>query len=257
MSGEALMTVVLRGDDDDVEIAALIEFDSGESPTGDAIRLTRSVAGSLAGMAPEAQLDEACAAVEHWCHDEGVVPLTHRRSLAAALGMSSADSRRTSAPAVRMLGTPPLMFPAKGSADDRGRRTDAELPPPPAPESLSEIGRQAQDVLRLMVQRAGGRMAGAKKRITPDNLGILSDLMYEWAAHYGVRQAGGLRFSPHDEGSWGGWYTFDRLVPLQDPNRWDPLRLAVYRHLESHRGWTRESKSAPWWIPDAANVDER
>jgi hypothetical protein len=43
----------------------------------------------------------------------------------------------------------------------------------------------------------------------------------------------------------------DELYPLQDPNRWDRLRVASTRELES-RGWERRGSapnSTTWSIP--------
>ena len=42
------------------------------------------------------------------------------------------------------------------------------------------------------------------------------------------------------DGRPGLWHALDDLYPLQDPNRWDPLRQAVIGELET-RGWRRRT----------------
>lgn len=247
MTRASLVCLTLRGDDGEERVVeANVELASDQSVPS-AVSLWRAVAGEVSELDAAQVLDEVCAAFEQWCEREVVEPVDHRAGFAAVLGLEPASHYPSvMGKAPELLGTPPLQFPAKGSGA-RGKRSLAELPPIPDAGSLTEPSRAAQRCLRLMVERSGGRLDPARQRIATEHLEVLADLMAEWATHYGERVDGGIRFNPYGR---GGWYAFDRLVPLQDPNRWDPLRLDVFQHLEHSRGWARISKSAPWWIPD-------
>lgn len=97
---------------------------------------------------------------------------------------------------------------------------------------LSEIEQRSQQVLRDMVERAGGRFAGSY--IQEDHLGVLSVLFDTWGRRHAVETDRGLKFS----GRPGLWHALDELYPLQDPNRWNNLRAAVIARLEDG-SWER------------------
>ena len=130
-------------------------------------------------------------------------------------------------------GTPPLQFWRPGSGK-KGRRLAGELPAVPDSSTLSSVGQRAQRVLLDLVGGDNGRLhpSGA---IPVGHLDVLTDLMAEWVRHYGTRSGDTVRFNTR---GCGGWYVFDRLVPLQNPNRSDGLRAAVYEHLRTDHGWT-------------------
>jgi hypothetical protein len=99
-----------------------------------------------------------------------------------------------------------------------------------------------------MVDAAGGRLdpaRGTPKLTRPDPV---IEVVNEWVGHYGDHRDGGIHYDGNDNGL---WHAFDRLVPLQDPNRWTGFRKQAFDHLERHHGWRREggSRSPKWWVP--------
>lgn len=124
-------------------------------------------------------------------------------------------------------------MPKGGGSLDRGRRTRDEVPLVPEPSSLSDLEQRAQGALRRLVDDAGGRF-GPGDPIPAKHLEVFAQLFQEWAIHHGHRSGSGVRFG----GRPGLWHALDGLYPLQDPNRWDGLRLAILRQLQQ-RGWRR------------------
>src|SRR5688572_8666433 len=115
----------------------------------------------------------------------------------------------------------------------RGRRLRHEVPAVPAGDDLLPLEADAQRALRDLVERAGGRF-DSSRRIPVGHLETLARLVDAWGRRNAVPTAGRLYFDGHP----GLWHALDELYPLQDPNRWDPLRRAVIVELEE-RGWTR------------------
>ena len=122
-----------------------------------------------------------------------------------------------------------------GGSLPRGRRRATEVPPVPTSDGLTAVQRDAQAVLSTLVERAGGRIESSD-RIAVDHVDTLVDLFNEWALRYGEPADCGHYFS----GRPGLWHALDELYPLQDPNRWDQLRLAVIEQLESE-DWRRRT----------------
>ncbi len=102
----------------------------------------------------------------------------------------------------------------------------------PEAGDLSDIERRSQQVLRDLVEGAGGRFAGGY--IPEDHLGLLSVLFDTWGRRHAAESERGLKFS----GRPGLWHALDELYPLQDPNRWNNLRAAVIARLEDG-SWER------------------
>jgi len=122
----------------------------------------------------------------------------------------------------------------KGSLP-RGRRLPEELPDVPLSFDLTHVERVAQRSLEALVAGAGGRHDGAATKMIPlGDIDVLADLLDEWGRRFASDRPDGVYFS----GQPGLWHAFDQIYPLQDPNRWDRLRLEVVLELES-RGWRR------------------
>lgn len=134
-------------------------------------------------------------------------------------------------------GTDPLTFWLAGSGS-KGRRKPGEMPSLPDRDALSPIGQRAQTVLLELVGGGQGRLQPSGP-IPTDHLELLSELMAEWVDHYGINDGDYVTFRTR---GCGGWYLLDRLVPLQNPNRWDSLRAGLYEHLRSVHGWTGVGK---------------
>lgn len=149
---------------------------------------------------------------------------------------------------VELLGTAPLTYPPAGSLPGKkGSRTDAELTEVPDPESLTAVSRIAQSELLALVASVGGRHGLEPTPAIPiGSLDTLIPLLEEWVDHYGDHLPDGVAFSRP-----GLWHALDRLVPLQNPNRWDRLRKALTHELES-KGWVRSGgpRGSKWWIPN-------
>lgn len=122
-----------------------------------------------------------------------------------------------------------------GGSLPHGRRTRDEVPPVPDAPTLSELEQRAQTALRRLVEDSGGRFDPASA-VPPQHLDLIGTLFHEWAVRHGERSGDGVFFT----GRPGLWHALDHLYPLQDPNRWDHLRLATIRHLEN-RGWQRRT----------------
>lgn len=123
-----------------------------------------------------------------------------------------------------------------GGSLSRGRRRRDEVPPVPVPEGLSAVEREAQIVLKVLVERAGGRF-GSTAPIDVDQLEVFEQLFNDWAREHGEPTDYGVCF----RGRPGLWHALDALYPLEDPNRWDRLREAVIGALES-ANWVRRSR---------------
>jgi hypothetical protein len=158
---------------------------------------------------------------------------------------------------VSIGGSEPHEFFVAGSRTaPRGARTEEELPPIPDPSCLPPAAARAQEALRRIVERAGGRLDPATDSIWTGvadeaaEFAVVGDMLEEWVRHYGERLDGGVHFRSRGQ---GGWYAFDRLVPLQNPNRWDGFRKRAYTYLEEHRGWYRlgaGDRASDFWVPD-------
>jgi hypothetical protein len=79
---------------------------------------------------------------------------------------------------------------------------------------------------------AAGGIGG---RSIDDHVQLLADLLEAWGLRNSERDASGHDYFP---GRPGFWHALDELYPLQDPNCWARLRVALTRELES-RGWER------------------
>lgn len=133
-----------------------------------------------------------------------------------------------------------------GGSLPRGRRLRHEVPDVPSSDGLAERDRQAQDALRRLVERSGGRFADTPS-IVVDEIDEACALFDRWARRHAVDDRGRLYFP----GRPGLWHALDELYPLQRPDRWDPLRLEALRRLES-AGWVRRSppRGAGFYLPD-------
>lgn len=133
----------------------------------------------------------------------------------------------------------------------RGRRHADETPDPPATESLNPQDAEAQRVLRRLVERAEGRLPVQSRGAVPvGDLGVLAPYVERWAIRISHQTASGRVYS----GRPGAWHAFDELYPLQDPNRWDALRAAVFDELQTRHGWQRDTPPhrTAWRIPRSA-----
>lgn len=137
------------------------------------------------------------------------------------------------------------MSKAAGSLP-RGRRLRREVPAVPEPQDLNAVERVAQQHLRTLVERAGGRFETAEP-IPVDHIESLVELFDAWAHRHAQSNTGVAHFN----GRPGLWHALDELYPLQDPNRWDRLRQAVIAELE-HRGWVRTAppRGSGFDLPD-------
>lgn len=141
-----------------------------------------------------------------------------------------------------------MVMAKEGGTLGRGRRTREQTPPVPDRQQLAELDRRAQAALEQLVANAGGRWGIGGRAIGVDHVELLVDLFAAWGRRYSKRDRDGHEYFP---GRPGFWHALDELYPLQDPNRWDRLRLAVTRELEN-RGWDRRGASAnatTWSIP--------
>lgn len=125
----------------------------------------------------------------------------------------------------------------QGGSRERGRRLRDEVPEPPATNELSQVESVAQHALRGLVDAAGGRFDGPHAMPVPiGSVEVLADLLEDWGRRHAVTSPAG----PYFPGRPGFWQAFDRLCPLQDPNRWDRLRETTIAELEL-RGWGRRT----------------
>src|SRR4051794_14190397 len=89
---------------------------------------------------------------------------------------------------------------------------------------------------------------GHTKSIPVDHVDLIADLLAKWMVQHSAphRQTG----RPYFPGRPCLWRAFDDLVPLQDPNRWNPLRAAATAEL-STRGFERIGgvNGATWFLP--------
>jgi hypothetical protein len=122
-----------------------------------------------------------------------------------------------------------------GGSLPRGRRLRHEVPNVPTADALSTVEREAQSVLRALVEQVGGRF-GSKRPVPVEKVDVLTTLFDEWAERYGTSFDKGIHFS----GRPGLWQALDALYPLEDPNRWDTLREAIIAALEE-KNWRRVS----------------
>lgn len=136
----------------------------------------------------------------------------------------------------------------QGGSLPRGRRRHDEVPGIPAADGLNHVERVAQRGLRELVEEAGGRFdTPTTKRIGVGHIGDLADLFEAW----GRDNAGSRGERCYFAGRPGFWHALDRLYPLQDPNRWDALRVEVIVELEA-RGWRRASppRGIGFYLPE-------
>lgn len=122
-----------------------------------------------------------------------------------------------------------------GGSLPRGRRRRDEVPPVPVAADLPPLEAEAQRALRELVERAGGRFDSAR-RIPVAHVDTLAKLFDAWGRRHAESTPRRLHFNGHA----GLWHALDELYPLQDPNRWDPLRQAVIAELKQ-RGWRRRT----------------
>jgi len=95
------------------------------------------------------------------------------------------------------------------------------------------VKHRAELALKALVAESDGPDGGGQ--IKTGSLSVLKELFAERFVASG---------RPHNDGllaNTDGWHAFQELVPIADPNRWDRLRAAVYRELESD-GWDRINK---------------
>ena len=135
----------------------------------------------------------------------------------------------------------------EGGSLGRGRRTREKTPSVPSQDELGDLDRRAQRALHRLVEEAGGRWGIKSRPIPTGDLDVLTDLFEAWGKRH-ARNEQGRSYFP---GRPGFWHALDELYPLQDPNRWDKLRLAVTERLTA-RGWERRgpANGTTWWLPD-------
>jgi len=234
--------------DEGDERSLVLSVDCHGSGLPERIVQHRSVADDKALHDDELLAPVVISMIEAGAAAAGAVPIQHQAAVAAALGLAGATSAGGGESMVEMLGTDPLRYPAAGSLTGKKKaRTLTELPPVPAPDELTDVGRAAQPALRELVEAAGGRLGfrGPGNMIGEGHIDVFVPVMREWAEHYGARRDGGIEFSRP-----GLWHALERLYPLQDPNRIDRLRKTVIVELQ-RQGWSRNgARSSKWWIPD-------
>lgn len=131
------------------------------------------------------------------------------------------------------------------SRTDAGRKVAASA----SEQSVNDLDpatvSAARRAVERLVERSGG--PGGHAAVPADYVDSIADLFEAWARHHGrMAPAGAIDFGPQP----GLWHALQGLVPIDDPNRWDGLRKAVIKHLESQRGWTRPSpKSSQFSLP--------
>lgn len=139
---------------------------------------------------------------------------------------------------------------AKGGGSlGRGRKTREETAPLPDRSQLNDLEGRAQTALKGLVDDAGGRWGLIDAKSIPvGHLDLVVDLLARWMVQYSTphKQSGRAYFP----GRPGLWHALDDLVPLQDPNRWNPLRAAATAEL-SERGFERIGgvNGATWFLP--------
>lgn len=134
-----------------------------------------------------------------------------------------------------------------GGSLGRGRRTSERTPPLPTAEGLLESERVLQQELCRLVERVGGRWGLRGAPVPIGDVRLLANGVEEWVKRHETRLHGRRYFA----GRPGLWHFLDDLYPLQDPNRWDTLRLAITDEL-LQRGWERVggSRGSAWYLPE-------
>lgn len=116
-----------------------------------------------------------------------------------------------------------------------GRRTRDEVPPVPDASALWNSNSE------LRPRCAGSSKTPAGGSIPPALFRHNISSCSEPCSMHGPSATGSdLGTGCSSPGRPGLWHALDDLYPLQDPNRWDHLRLATIRHLEN-RGWQRRT----------------
>jgi hypothetical protein len=117
----------------------------------------------------------------------------------------------------------------KGQPDEADRRILGGLD--------ADIVESARRTVDGLVARSGGQSASGP--VVVDGLVAIAALFQVWAEHLGASEnlAPGTMF--RFESQPGLWRALQALVPLDDPDRWNALRAAVIKRLES-LGWERE-----------------
>ncbi len=142
---------------------------------------------------------------------------------------------------------------AKGGGSlGRGRKTREETADIPVADQLAAADRRVQAILQELVERAGGRWGLSGSRSIPVGaVGELADFGGAWMLRHS--RPGGKDDRLYYSGRPGFWRAFDELYPLQDPNRWNPLRHAVMAELEE-RGYERQGgpNGSSWYLPSTA-----
>lgn len=138
-----------------------------------------------------------------------------------------------------------------GGSLGNGRKTLNELQPVPVASTLAQAERLVQAVLLDAVEDAGGRLGlplSATAQVQLDDIDVVVDYAEAWVRSHAEEKERGLYYP----GQPGLWHCLDDLVPLQDPNRWNTLRLALTRAFED-RGWERQGgvRGKAWLIPGA------
>lgn len=102
-----------------------------------------------------------------------------------------------------------------------------------------QVVASARRQLDRLVAEAGG--PGGAAPIPAEGLESVATLFQAWAEHHsdvtGLDRGERFRF----DGNPGLWHALQSVVPLVDPDRWDQLRAAAIRRLESSMGWERET----------------
>lgn len=243
----SLSVVLIDDDANETEIAAELDVVALEL-TDRFVVLQLSVDDPSLLAQADRVADLAGEEIRRWAERSGVslneLQLTEQLYGSATLGPSEGDA----APESELLGSAPLTYPPAGSLPGKkGSRTDAELTPVPNHASLTEVSRAAQAELLALVDSVGGRLGLEPTPAIPTGrLDLLVALLEEWVEHYGDQLPDGIAFSRP-----GLWHALDRLVPMQNPNRWDRLRKALTRELEA-KGWVRSGgpRGSKWWVPN-------
>lgn len=128
-------------------------------------------------------------------------------------------------------------------------RTDVPAVPETMPGSLEA---RAQQTLSGGVSAAGGRFGIMPEahavRVGSVDIDVLTDRVDRWARERATTNPDGDLYF---KGRPGLWRAFNDLYPLQDANRWNPIRKSVATQL-ANRGWERSSPhSQAWRIPQA------
>lgn len=133
-------------------------------------------------------------------------------------------------------GAPPVGPETATAGITKGSRS-GRLPSEESVDQLAaNIVEPARRALDRLVAMAGG--PAGTSQVPVANLDALADLFEAWAHLHGEDDGSGVLLFGHTPGL---WHALQGVLPIDRPDRWKGLRKAIVEHLESRRGWVRES----------------